>query len=71
MTRTVAMIGLSPEELPWIRRLVSLLRHPDPTIPELARQALLYLLRSSLHAHSRGGSSAEAHKNNCMVNCMK
>lgn len=45
MNRSVPMIGLSTDELPWMRRLVGLLRHPDPTVPELARQALLYLIR--------------------------
>lgn len=43
MGRTVPMIGVEPEELPWLRLLASLLRHPDPVVPELARQALLYL----------------------------
>jgi hypothetical protein len=39
------MIGLDPEELGWVRMLVSLLRHPDPAVAELTRQALLYLSR--------------------------
>jgi hypothetical protein len=43
MPKTIPMIGLSPEELPWMRLLAHLLRHPDPGVPELARQALLYL----------------------------
>jgi len=43
MSRTVPIIGIEPEELAWIRLLVQLLRHPDPVIPELAHQALLYL----------------------------
>ncbi len=43
MSKTVPMIGINHNELPWIRRLVQLLRHPDPGVPELARQALLYL----------------------------
>ena len=47
MDPSVPMIGLHPEELPWIRLLVALLRHPDPTVPELARQALLYLSRAA------------------------
>lgn len=47
MAGTVPMIGLSPAELPWIRQLVALLRHPDPTVPELARQALLYVSRAA------------------------
>lgn len=43
MAKTVPIIGISPNELPWIRMLVQLLRHPDPGVAELARQALLYL----------------------------
>ena len=45
MPQQVSVIGLCPDELPWMRMLVGLLRHPDPTVPELARQALLYLSR--------------------------
>ena len=47
MAKTVSVVGLDPAELRWIRSLVFLLRHPDPSIPELARQALLYLNRSA------------------------
>lgn len=47
MSQTTAIIGISPEELRWIRMLVALLRHSDPTLPELARQALLYLSQSA------------------------
>jgi len=43
MAHTVPLIGIDPGELQWLRLLVSLLRHPDPVVPELARQALLYL----------------------------
>ena len=43
MAKTVPIIGIAPSELPWIRLLVTLLRHPDAGVPELARQALLYL----------------------------
>jgi hypothetical protein len=43
MPKTVPIIGIEVAELRWIRMLVSLLRHPDPSMPELARQALLYL----------------------------
>ena len=42
MAKTV-LIGIEPHELRWLRALVALLRHPDPSVPELARQALLYL----------------------------
>ena len=43
MDKTVSVIGVEPHELRWIRMLILLLRHPDPSMPELARQALLYL----------------------------
>jgi hypothetical protein len=43
MANTVHVIGIDPAELPWIRMLVLLLRHPDPVVPELTRQALRYL----------------------------
>ncbi|HUP03536.1 MAG TPA: hypothetical protein VMU19_06080 [Bryobacteraceae bacterium] len=47
MAKTVAVIGIEDGELRWVRSLIELLRHPDPSIPELARQALLYLARSA------------------------
>ncbi len=43
MAKTVPMIGIETAELRWVRMLIFLLRHPDPSMPELARQALLYL----------------------------
>lgn len=51
MSRTLPIIGVEPDELPWLRMLVSLLRHPDPVVPELTHQALLYLQ----NAASQGG----------------
>jgi hypothetical protein len=42
------LIGLEPHELHWLRALVALLRHPDPSVPELARQALLYLTEAAV-----------------------
>jgi hypothetical protein len=47
MSQTTAVIGISSEELYWIRMLVALLRHADPSLPELTRQALLYLSHSA------------------------
>ena len=47
MPETVSVIGTLPQELPWLRMLVALLRHPDPNVAELTRQALLYLSRSA------------------------
>jgi hypothetical protein len=41
--KTVPMIGLYPSEIQWIRMLVCLLRHPDPAVAELSRQAMLHL----------------------------
>jgi hypothetical protein len=43
MAGNLSVIGIEPEELAWIRMLLALLRHSDPVVPELARQALLYL----------------------------
>ena len=43
MGKTIPVIGVEPGELGWVRMLVHLLRHPDPSVPELARQALSYL----------------------------
>ncbi len=37
------MIGLDPRELAWLRLVVALLRHPDPVVVEVAREALQYL----------------------------
>lgn len=45
--KNTAIIGLHPDELAWVRLMVSLLRHPDPNVPELTRQALLYLETSA------------------------
>ena len=47
MSQKVSVIGLDSHELQWIRMLVALLRHPDPLVPELACQALLYLSRAN------------------------
>jgi hypothetical protein len=47
MAKTLSVIGIEPQELHWIRTLVQLLRHPDPGVPELARQALIYLTRGA------------------------
>ena len=47
MPKTLSVIGIDPQELHWVRNLIQLLRHPDPSIPELARQALIYLTRSA------------------------
>ena len=65
------MIGLSPGELPWIRTLLALLRHPDATVPELTRQALLYLSRTSANMTSSRTGPATSPKNRPMLNCMK
>ena len=49
MVNTVPMIGIQTSELRWMRLLVCLLRHPDPTVPELTRQALVYLTEAAAH----------------------
>ena len=55
------MIGVDPAELSWLRMVVSLLRHPDPVVPELTRQALQYLqaaaARSGITEHEAAASS--------------
>ncbi len=43
MQENNAVIGLSQEEVEWVRLLVSLLRHAEPGTAELCRQALLYV----------------------------
>ena len=53
MAKTVSVIGIEDAELRWIRSLVQLLRHPDPSVPELARQALIYLSKSAAERHDR------------------
>ncbi|GEM_PF-1463333 len=62
MARSIPIIGLSPDEIPWVRKLVTLLRHPDPTVPELARQALLYLARAADNSLSSRRSAARLAK---------
>ena len=62
MAQNVSLIGVQPEELPWMRLLVSLLRHPSGTIPELTRQALLYVSKISTSAEpSEPGRETAAH----------
>lgn len=56
MANTLPVIGLDPAELVWVRMLVMLLRHPDPVVPELTRQALRYLEAAA----SRSGVSSPA-----------
>ena len=43
MAKTVSVIGIDPGELVWVRRLLGLLRHPDPVVSQLAQQAMLYV----------------------------
>ena len=51
----VVLIGVEPPELQWLRALIALLRHPDPSVPELARQALVYLTEAAArHNQERG-----------------
>jgi hypothetical protein len=52
----IRMIGLQPEEIGWVRLLVGLLRHPDPVVGEVSRQALEYLERVA----DRAGQSQAA-----------
>ena len=56
MAKSIAVIGIDATELGWARILLSLLRHPDPLIGEMVRQALLYLERN---AHEQAQSRVE------------
>ena len=56
MPPNVYVIGVEPSELSWVRKLLALLRHPDPAVAELARQALLYLGESAIR---RGPQACE------------
>lgn len=57
----VSLIGVGREELRWLRTLVWLLRHPDPSVPELARQALLYLTGAAEQKLTKEKMSDEPH----------
>jgi hypothetical protein len=57
MAKTVAVIGVDPSELSWVRTVLSLLRHPDPLIAEMVRQSLLYLEKN---AHEQAQSPVES-----------
>ena len=59
MAQTVSVVGIETSELRWIRTLIALLRHPDPSIPELARQALMYLMDSAADRQLRGTGSGD------------
>ena len=56
------MIGVASSELRWLKTLVCLLRHPDPSVPELARQALLYLTGAAEQRDIVPISGDEPHK---------
>jgi hypothetical protein len=63
MAKTVSVIGIEDWELRWVRSLIGLLRHPDPSIPELARQALLYLARSAAERPEKRAEGPEDRPN--------
>jgi hypothetical protein len=55
MAATLSIIGLDLHEAASVRRLVALLRSPDPVIGELARQAIRHvedLNQQSFHAEN-------------------
>jgi hypothetical protein len=56
MAKTVSMIGIDPGELVWVRTLLFLLRHPDPLIAEMVKQALLYLERNGCRNDEAGAT---------------
>ena len=52
--KSVSFIGIDPAELPWLRMLVFLLRHPDPLVSEMAQHSVLYLTRNASRQSGRG-----------------
>jgi hypothetical protein len=60
MSNNLSMIGIEASELRWIRSLVLLLRHPDPNVPELARQALIYVEAAACKRETLGHSGSPA-----------
>jgi hypothetical protein len=56
MAKSVSVIGIDPGELPWLRMLLFLLRHPDPLVSEMVRQTVLYL---ATNAHQQTEPRAE------------
>ncbi|HTS62275.1 MAG TPA: hypothetical protein VMH28_09625 [Candidatus Acidoferrales bacterium] len=52
MAKTVSLIGVDPAELRWLRLVIWLLRHPDPNVAELTREAILYLEATSGEPHA-------------------
>jgi hypothetical protein len=59
MPSTLPIIGIEVPELRWMKMLVALLRHPDPSVPELARQALLYLSEAAGRRESTRSNSLD------------
>ena len=47
MAKSVSMIGIDAGEVRWLRLVLLLLRHSDANVPELTRQALLYIAESA------------------------
>jgi len=52
----ICLIGLSPSEVDWLRVVIGLLRHPDPVVGEVTREALGYLKGVAGRAHPPGAS---------------
>jgi len=61
MPKTSPVIGVDPDELSWVRLLVMLLRHPDPVVPELTRQALSYLEAAASHSGVPGAEAGRTY----------
>jgi hypothetical protein len=53
----VGMIGLSQREMQWVRLVVGLLRHPDPVVAEVSREALRYLEGVAARAEETAAAS--------------
>jgi hypothetical protein len=60
VAKTVSVIGIDREELSWVRMLLFLLRHPDPVLPELTRQAVMYLIEQRAGVPSAASQSSQS-----------
>ena len=61
MGKMTSMMGITQAELPWLRMLVFLLRHPDSHVGELTRGGLIYIMQTSAqHESAHSGAPNQA-----------
>ena len=54
MAKTMGIAGVEPQELAWLRLLISLLRHPDRRVPESVHEALWEIAEGDYLASEEG-----------------